>query len=87
MPAKKIAIVLVLDGARKVRQIKVPKFLLILVFPMIFIIGLSLRGSFATTIHQKRVSTSRTASKSKQRAKGSARNPSPEGGNDQQQGR
>ena len=42
MSAKKIAIVLVPDGARKVRQIKIPKFLLVLVLPVILVIGLSL---------------------------------------------
>ena len=42
MFGKKIAIVVVPDGARKVRQIKVPKFLLILVLPIILVLGLSL---------------------------------------------
>ena len=42
MFTKRIAIVLVPDGAKKVRQIKIPKFLLGLLLPVILVIGLSL---------------------------------------------
>ena len=42
MFSRKIAVVLVPDGSRKVRQIKVPKFLLFFLVPVIAAVGLSL---------------------------------------------